>query len=46
MVHLCAYCRRKIHKQRNGAWYHTHSASVRCRPGWGGNVAFPAATEK
>lgn len=37
----CAYCRRAIHKQRNGEWYHTGNASVSCRPGWTSNKATP-----
>lgn len=31
----CVYCRKRIHKQRNGEWYHNHNASVACRPGEG-----------
>jgi hypothetical protein len=38
----CGYCRRLIHKQRNGAWYHNHNASEFCKPGVGtGRKAFP-----
>jgi hypothetical protein len=29
----CGYCRRLIHKQRDGSWYHNHNASVFCKPG-------------
>lgn len=32
---FCAYCRKRIHRQRNGAWYHDHNASVSCYPGEG-----------
>ena len=32
---FCANCRKRIHKQRNGAWYHDHNASVSCHPGQG-----------
>ena len=39
----CGYCRKKITRQRNGAWYHDHNASVSCRPGEGSDRrAFPA----
>ena len=34
-VVVCCYCRKQIHRQRNGAWYHDHNASVACRPGEG-----------
>ncbi len=32
---ICQLCRRRLHRQRNGEWYHTHNASVSCRPGQG-----------
>ena len=35
---ICANCRKRIHKQRNGAWYHSHNASVSCRPGQGSGM--------
>lgn len=37
----CAYCRRRILRMRDGAWYHEHNASVSCKPGWSGNKATP-----
>jgi hypothetical protein len=41
-VMICQLCRRRIHRQRNGAWYHNHNASVSCRPGDGsGRKAVP-----
>lgn len=32
---ICASCRRLLHMQRNGAWYHNHNGSVSCYPGQG-----------
>jgi hypothetical protein len=32
---ICANCRRRLHRQRDGSWYHAHNASVSCRPGEG-----------
>lgn len=32
---ICANCRRRLHRQRSGAWYHDHNASVSCWPGDG-----------
>lgn len=29
---ICANCRKRLHRQRNGAWYHNHNASVSCHP--------------
>lgn len=40
---VCTYCRRAIHRQRNGEWYHNHNASVSCRPGWASRRAAPGA---
>lgn len=34
-IFICCYCRKRIHRQRNGEWYHNHNASVSCRPGQG-----------
>jgi hypothetical protein len=34
-VVICRFCRKRVHQQRNGAWYHNHNASVSCRPGEG-----------
>ena len=43
-VTICGFCRKGIHRQRNGEWYHNHSASVSCYPGDGSDKrAFPAA---
>jgi hypothetical protein len=39
---ICHWCRRPVHQQRNGEWYHDHTASVFCHPGDGiGRVAMP-----
>lgn len=32
-ITICCYCRKRIHRQRNGEWYHDHNASTACRPG-------------
>lgn len=32
---ICAICRRTLHMQRNGAWYHDHNASESCYFGTG-----------
>lgn len=34
-VVICANCRKRLHRQRNGAWYHNRNASVSCYPGGG-----------
>ena len=40
---ICQFCHRRVHCQRNGAWYHSHNASVSCHPGEGtGRCALPA----
>jgi hypothetical protein len=36
-VMICQLCRKRVHQQRNGAWYHDHNSSVACRPGEGGD---------
>ncbi len=39
---ICQLCRKRLHRQRNGAWYHDHNASVSCHPGDGtGRQAIP-----
>jgi len=39
---ICQLCRKVLHKQRNGAWYHDHNASEFCNPGNGtGRKAVP-----
>lgn len=42
---VCCYCRKRIYKQRNGAWYHEHNASVACRPGDGDRQATPSVIQ-
>jgi hypothetical protein len=43
---ICQLCRRRVHKQRNGAWYHDHNASRSCHPGDGsGRKAIPIEAE-
>jgi hypothetical protein len=37
----CTYCFRPIGRQRDGAWYHEHNASVSCKPGWNSTKATP-----
>lgn len=37
----CTYCHRAIHQQRNGEWYHSGNASVKCKPGWDSTKAYP-----
>lgn len=32
---ICQLCRGRLHKQRNGAWYHDRNSSESCRPGEG-----------
>jgi hypothetical protein len=34
-VTICQLCRKRLRKQRNGAWYHRHNASEFCHPGDG-----------
>ena len=34
-ITICQFCRKRIDRQRNGAWYHRHNSSVSCRPGEG-----------
>ena len=34
-ITICQLCRKRLSKQRNGAWYHRHNASEFCRPGDG-----------
>lgn len=34
-ITICQLCRKRIDRQRNGAWYHRHNSSVSCRPGEG-----------
>ncbi len=30
---ICQLCRKRVHKQRNGAWYHDRNSSEFCHPG-------------
>jgi hypothetical protein len=34
-ITICQYCRKRVYRQRNGAWYHYGNASMSCRPGEG-----------
>lgn len=34
-ITICQLCRKRLRRQRNGAWYHRHNASEFCRPGDG-----------
>ena len=34
-VTICMICRKRVHQQRNGAWYHDRNGSVSCYPGSG-----------
>jgi len=34
-VTYCAYCRKRIRRQRNGAWYHDRNSSTACYFGSG-----------
>lgn len=38
LVCICQLCRRRVFRQRNGAWYHRHNGSVACRPGEGSDA--------
>jgi hypothetical protein len=43
---ICQLCRKRVHKQRNGEWYHNRNGSVSCRPGEGsGRRAVPFEIE-
>jgi hypothetical protein len=43
---ICQLCRKRVHRQRTGDWYHNHNASVSCRPGEGsGRRAVPFEVE-
>jgi hypothetical protein len=38
----CQLCRKRVHKQRDGSWYHDRNASWFCHPGDGtGRKAIP-----
>jgi hypothetical protein len=32
---ICQHCRRRVHRQRSGDWYHDRNGSVSCSPGEG-----------
>lgn len=43
---VCQLCWKRVHKQRNGAWYHDRTSSESCRPGDGsGQKAVPVRRE-
>jgi hypothetical protein len=43
---ICQLCRKRLHRARNGAWYHDRGASEFCHPGDGtGRKAVPLEIE-
>lgn len=34
-ITICGYCRKRVYRQLNGAWYHRRNGSASCYPGQG-----------